>query len=102
MIRVTHLFLVSKDGGDVEDYIHKTYLPLIEGLPDMLRYEIAFVIGPTLGNTPAHAILDQYFQDEDAMNAAMASPSGKALSREIMANPRIAPELIISRVTEIG
>ena len=97
MIRVTHLFPGNAGDADLEAYIRNTYLPLLAALPGMLRFEAAFVTGAPLGIVKVHAFVDQYFDTEDAMNAAMASLAGRALAREIMANPRQAPEVFVGK-----
>jgi hypothetical protein len=101
MIRVTHLFPGKAADQELGSYIRNTYLPLLEALPGMLRVEAAFVTDMPLGSMQVHAFVDQYFEDEDDMTAAMVSPAGRALSREIMANPRLAPEVFVGKTLNV-
>ena len=101
MVRLTHLFINPADPAEFEDYFSSTYLPLLREIPGVLRTEISRVYGVPLGEVTVHAMIDQYFADEDSMHRAMASAGGKKLSRELMANPKIKMELLASIVAPV-
>lgn len=102
MIKLTHLFVPRENVQTLDvlaPYIDDVYLPLAAALPGTLRLEQARIAQLPLGSLHVLACIDQYFDDEDAMNRAMASPEGRRLARELMDNARQAPELLVFNLT---
>lgn len=102
MIKLTHLFVPRETLQTLDDlvpYLDDVYLPLASVLPGTLRLEQARIAQLPLGTLRVLACIDQYFDDEDAMNRAMASPEGRRLARELMDNARQAPELLVFDLT---
>lgn len=100
MIRLTHLFLSHPDNSDFTQWLNESYLPLVRELPGVIRMEIARVSRLPLGQTKVQLFIEQYFPSEDGMNAALSSVQGRKLSRVIMDNPSLAPELLVSEVED--
>ncbi|MCZ7557950.1 MAG: hypothetical protein M5R41_16240 [Bacteroidia bacterium] len=92
MIRQTWLFAASEsDGPPVSKSIHQ----LFEALPGVLRLEYGAISSRSTGQIRAAAILDVYFSDEDAMNAAYACAEGRRISREVMNNAAAVLDVLI-------
>ncbi len=102
MIKLTHLFTPRETVQTLDalvPYLDDVYLPIAGALPGTLRIEQARIAQRPLGSVHVLASIDQYFDDEDAMNRAMASPEGRRLARELMDNARQAPELLVFDLT---
>ena len=84
MVKMVQLF---RTGGreEAEAFFAGTYKPVLDQLPGLERYEASLVTGLPLGEFQANLIVDLYFQDEPAMDAAFASAEGKNISRELTA-----------------
>jgi hypothetical protein len=92
MIRQTWMFAAAEgDGPPVSKTIHL----LFEALPGVLRLEYGEISSRSTGQIQAASILDVYFPDEDAMNAAYAGAEGKRISREVMNNASAVLDVLI-------
>jgi hypothetical protein len=47
------------------------------------------------GSVRVQAVVDAWFDDADAMNAALSSANGKALARTFVANPSANIEMLV-------
>ncbi len=97
MIRMTFL-IPGPDTGDPAEALREFWLPLFDAAPGKLRLDAALVSERPFGGTAAAAIVDLYFEDAHAMDAAMASAPGKALARAVMDRPGQVPEVLVSEV----
>ena len=95
MRRVLFVFPGTAAGSDSPESVFGGWLPLLKDLPGVLSMDVSTVVERPFGNIPAAGIVDVFFTDEDAMTRSMSSPAGRKLAREIMADPRSAPELIV-------
>jgi len=82
MIRATFLFATASE-EDTNAWF-SSFLPMIEQLPGLQRYEHTAVIMSATGTLPAGTLVDVYFEDEASMNTAFASAVGKHISRSIV------------------
>jgi uncharacterized protein (TIGR02118 family) len=65
---------------DFERYMQETHLPLVTKMPGMRRLVVNWVLPDPNGSEPAYdAVAEDWFDDAQAMSAALASPEGKAV-----------------------
>lgn len=79
MLKVTVLYGHPTSPGDFEKYYEEKHGPIASKMNGVLRFELTrFTAGPD-GSRPAYyRMAELYFTGQDRMQAAMASPEGRA------------------------
>ncbi len=77
-------------------------LALLERLPNILRRQANMVLGSPQGESPYYRILELYFDDFLALDAALTSPAGKEAGRDLMQYAGDVVELVFADVFEDG
>jgi uncharacterized protein (TIGR02118 family) len=68
---------------DFERYLRETHVPLLVRLPGLRRLVLNWVLPDPNGPAPAYdAVGEDWFDDAQALNAAFASPEGKAVAND--------------------
>ena len=84
MIKLIALYRKPADPADFDMHYFDVHLPLVRKYPGMRKVEVTRVTGAPIGETKYHLMAEMYFDSKDAMDAALASPEGKAVTRDIM------------------
>jgi uncharacterized protein (TIGR02118 family) len=82
MVKLMILFRKSET-PDFQDRYHQS-LGLLEKMPGIRRRAASVVHGSPGGVLPFGRILEFYFDDRDAMQAALRSPEGQAAGRDLI------------------
>ena len=78
MVKLVALFTAPPDPDAFDRHYREIHLPLIERWPGLRRLEAGKVTGAVGGAAPIYRIAEMYFDDMDALRAAMRSPEGRA------------------------
>lgn len=84
MVKLVALYRQPENPADFDRQYFETHVPLAMKMPGLVRGEIARVAGAPMGDAPYYMIAELYFNDLAALNAAMASPEGKAAAKNLM------------------
>jgi uncharacterized protein (TIGR02118 family) len=84
MVKVVALYRKPADPKDFDDQYFNTHLPLANKLPGLKRLEVARVTGTPAGESEYYLMAELYFDSMEDMKNAMASPEGKASSKNLM------------------
>jgi uncharacterized protein (TIGR02118 family) len=84
MVKLVALYRKPSDVQAFDDHYFKIHLPLIRKLPGLKQFEVSKVTGAPIGESKYHLIAEMYFEDQDALDAAMASPEGRASAKDLM------------------
>ncbi|WP_353220344.1 EthD family reductase [Salinisphaera sp. S4-8] len=87
------------DAQAFKTYYRDTHIPLAIKLPGLLRYEYAYPDALGAEQPPFFCIWKGYFENEQAMQAALASAEGKALAEDV---PNYSPSGAKLSHAEIG
>jgi len=98
MVKLTILFHQPGDETTFEDRYNKN-LALLEQMPGIRRRQACMVLGGPAGKSPFYRILEFYFDDYAALDAALLSPQGRTAGGDLMQFARDA-ELIFADVFE--
>lgn len=82
MVKLILLYRPS-ERSDFQDRYHKN-LALLEKMPGIRRRAASIVHGTPEGVAPFERILELYFDDREAMEAALRSEAGIAAGRDLM------------------
>jgi uncharacterized protein (TIGR02118 family) len=84
MVKVTVLYGPPADSSAFEDHYANTHAPLVAKMPNMKRFEASRVVGtPDGGEPPYYRIAELWFDDAEALQAAMGSDEGRATVADI-------------------
>ncbi len=84
MIRLIALYKMPEDKAAFDKHYDEVHTPLVKKMPGLKKLEVARITGAPIGEPKYYLICDMYFDNQDAMNAALASPEGKATARDLM------------------
>ena len=84
MIKLVALYRKPTDPQNFDDHYFRIHLPLVKKIPGLKKTEITRISGAPMGETKYHLMAEMYYDSLDAMNAANASPEGKAAARDMM------------------
>jgi uncharacterized protein (TIGR02118 family) len=84
MIKLIALYRKPADSDDFDRHYFGVHLPLVQKYPGVRKVEVTRVTGAPIGETKFHLMAEMYFDNKDAMDSALASAEGKAVTRDIM------------------
>src|SRR5258708_33598728 len=83
MVKLTILYKVPNDEHVFEDHYNQN-LALLEQMPGIRRRQACMVLGSPAGKSPYYRILEFYFDDYAALDAALVSPQGRTAGGDLM------------------
>ena len=83
MVKLVALYTTPPDPDAFDRHYRDVHLPLIERWPGLRRLEAGKVTGAVGGPAPYYAMAEMYFDDADALRAAMRSPEGRAAGDDL-------------------
>ncbi len=99
MIKLTVLYRRPADLEAFETF-YNANLALMEQLPGVIRREASMIMGAPGGESDFYRMLELYFDDFDAFDAAMRSPAGDQAGKHLMAHAAELSELFFAEVYE--
>jgi uncharacterized protein (TIGR02118 family) len=84
MVKLIALYKVPKNTEEFDRHYKEVHTPLVKNMPGLRKLEVAKITGAPIGEPKHYLIAEMYFDSHDALNAAMASPEGKAAARDLM------------------
>ncbi len=80
MVKGTALFGHPEDPDAFEEYYANTHVPLVQKIPNLLRFEPARVVATPDGSEPSYyRIGELYFEDIEQMQVSLSSDEGQAV-----------------------
>jgi len=84
MVKLIALYRKPSDTETFDRHYHEVHIPLIKKTPGLRKIEITKITGAPIGETKYHLMAEMYYDSTDAMNAANASPEGRAAAKDLM------------------
>ncbi len=100
MIKLVALFKKPADAESFDQHYANVHTPLIRAMPGLQRLEVSRITSTIGGESPFYLIASMYFNGEDELNAALASPQGKAAGKDLMGFAKGIVSLLVAEVTE--
>jgi uncharacterized protein (TIGR02118 family) len=100
MIKLIALYAKPHDSESFDQHYENVHLPLARNLPGIRQVESTRVIGAPIGDSRYHMMAELYFDNKDAMDAALASPEGKALAKDLLHFAATNVTVFIGETTE--
>ena len=84
MTKLVALYRRPDDAQVFDGHYDNVHTPLVRKYPGLRKLEITRFTGAPLGESKFHLMAEMYFDSKAAMDAALASPEGKAVARDLM------------------
>jgi uncharacterized protein (TIGR02118 family) len=84
MVKLIALYKKSADPEEFERHYTSVHTPLVRKYPGLRRLEITRVTAAPLDDVRYHLVAEMYFDSREAMDEALSSPEGKAVSKDLM------------------
>ncbi|HEV8353367.1 MAG TPA: EthD family reductase [bacterium] len=92
MVKLVALYKKPEDPAAFDAHYGEVHMPLIQKWPGLQRVDVGRVTGmPGGAEPPYYLIAEMYFEDQDALRAAMRSPEGRAAGEDLQS---FAPGLV--------
>lgn len=99
MVKLSILFRQPTDVNTFETRYNQN-LALLEKMPGIRRRQAGMVLGGPGGKSPFYRLLEFYFDDFSALDAALLSPEGRAAGADLMEYAGRETDLVFSDVYE--
>jgi uncharacterized protein (TIGR02118 family) len=101
MVKLIALYKKPDDIESFDKHYAEVYAPLVKKLPGLRKTEVAKITGSAIGETPNYLICEMYFDSKDALDAALASASGRAAGKDLMSFAANYVTLMYANVTSV-
>ena len=85
MVKLVALYKKPTDIEAFEKHYQETHLPLAKKMQGLVKLEVSNMTGSPAGEPKFYMMAELYFEDKNAMFAALNSDEGKAAADDIMA-----------------
>ena len=100
MVKLIALYRKPADVEVFNKHYYEIHIPLIKKIPGLRKLEATNITGAPIGEAKYHLMAEMYYDSLDAMNAANASPEGKASARDLMSFAADVVTLFFGEVKE--
>jgi uncharacterized protein (TIGR02118 family) len=84
MVKMIALYTKPEDPEAFDKEYMEKHVALVKSLPGLRKVEIARIQASPIGEVKGYLVTEMYFDSMEALNAANASPEGKATARHAM------------------
>lgn len=84
MVKLVALYKPAEDPAAFDQHYNDIHTPLVRKMPGLRKLEVSRITGAPIGEPKHYLMAEMYFDNQDAMTAALASPEGKATARDLM------------------
>ncbi len=100
MVKLIALYAKPPDLSSFDRHYHEVHLPLVRKWPGLRKVELGRITGmPGEGELPYYLIAEMYFDDQNALRAALRSPESRAAADDLQ---RFAPGLVTLLYAQVG
>lgn len=97
MTKLIALYRKPADVAEFDNHYAEIHTPLVKQYPGLRKLEITRITGAPIGETKFHLLCEMYFDNKEAMDAALVSKEGKAVARDLMS---FAADIVIVFIGE--
>ena len=84
MVKLIALYKAPENLQEFDQHYNSVHTPLVKKMPGLRKLEVSRITGAPIGEPKHYLIAEMYFDSQDALNASMASPEGKATARDLI------------------
>ncbi len=101
MVKLIALYKTPDDVEAFDKHYNEIHTPLVKKMPGLRKLEAARITGAPIGEPKHYLIAEMYFDSMNTLNAAMASPEGKASARDLMSFAANIVTMFYAEVKEV-
>lgn len=101
MVKLVALYKKPANVEEFDDLYFNTHLPLANKMPGVRKVEIARITGTPAGESEYHLMAEVYFDSKEDLQAAMASPEGRASTKNLMSFAKEVASFMIADVEKV-
>jgi len=99
MVKLIALYRKPTDTASFDKHYDEVHIPLVRRIPGLQKLEITNITGAPIGETGYYKMAEMYYESLDALNAANASPEGRAAAKDLMSFAANTVSLFFGEVT---
>jgi uncharacterized protein (TIGR02118 family) len=84
MTKLVALYRKPADAAEFDKHYFDIHTPLVKQYPGLKKLEITKITGAPIGETKYYLLAEMYFDNKEALDAALASKEGKAVAKDLM------------------
>jgi len=84
VVKLVALYKKPADVAAFEKHYTEIHTPLAKNMPGLKRFELSRMSGSPGGEPKFYMMAELYFDDQEAMFAALGSEEGKAAAKDVM------------------
>ena len=84
MVKLVAMYKTPDDTQAFDRHYREIHTPIVKRWPGLQRLEVSRITGAPIGEARHYLMAEMYFETEDAMQRALASPDGKAAATDVM------------------
>lgn len=84
MVKLIALYRKAADVAAFDKHYNEVHTPLARKMPGLRKLEVARCFGSPGGEPKFYLVAEMYFDDKNALMAALSSPEGKAAGKDVM------------------
>ena len=100
MIKLIALYKKPANSEEFDKHYFEVHTPLAMKMPGLRKTEISRMTGAPQGEAPYYLMAELYFDDMEALKAAMSSEEGRASARDLMSFAKDIVSMMFAEVEE--
>ncbi len=84
MVKLIALYTRPENAEAFDRHYREVHTPLVRKMPGLRRLEVSRISGSPMGEPRYYLMAEMYFDDADALAAALDSDEGRAAGRDLM------------------
>lgn len=84
MVKLIAIYSKPEDLAAFDRHYREVHTPLARKMPGLQKLEVSAIRASPMGEPRYHLMAEMYFADRAALDAAMASPEGRAAGKDLM------------------
>lgn len=84
MVKLIAIYRQPENKEQFDEHYNNVHAPLAKKMPGLIRLEVNKIYGSPEGESDLYLIAEMYFENKEALNAALASSEGKAAGKDLM------------------
>jgi uncharacterized protein (TIGR02118 family) len=84
MVKLVAVYRKPDDPAGFEQHYTEVHTPLVKKMPGLKKLEVTRFFGAPQGDPRYYLMAEMYFENKDALFAAVKSPDGMAAGKDLM------------------
>ncbi|MCM3732901.1 EthD family reductase [Fictibacillus nanhaiensis] len=97
MVKLIALYKTPENIEQFDEHYFGHHTEITKKIPGLRKMEVTKIVGSPMGRSDYHILCEMYYDDHDALKAAMKSDEGKASGKDLMS---FAAELVTLMIGE--